>query len=139
MENEVTYKVQEKSVALAKFDARIADMERQIETKQILLARLKGERESKVAALQHLEEIDAENQRLVDRFWELDARYKELVAYYDSFEFDPHMPEEHKRKNDPEMPRITAEKLEIVELVKGNVAKSKQVFYGKVRSGGASS
>lgn len=135
MENEVSYKVAEKRVALAKFDSRIEDVEIMIANKQRLLEKLKGERELKAQALANMEAIEEETQGYVDRFWELHERQVELKNYYDQFEFSPSMPEEHKRANDPELPGIHKEKLELIELVKANVAKSKQVFYGKGKAG----
>jgi hypothetical protein len=135
MENEVAYKVEEKRVALSKFDTRIREVERMIETKQLLLEKLKAERELKATALAHMEKIEAENQQLVDRYDVLHERQKELHEYYAGFEFSPDMPEEHKRKNDPELNSITKEKLELLELGKANMVKTKQIFYGKVIPG----
>jgi hypothetical protein len=134
MENEVYYKVQEKRVALDKFDTRIEDVKLMVVAKQRLLAKLEAERELKAAALANMEEINTDTQRMVDRINVLVEREREIVNHYLSIPWSVDLPADQKLQNDDELKELRGE-MEILRAgVKTNFAKSKQVFYGKAKN-----
>lgn len=133
MENEVYYKMQEKRIALEKFDVRIEDVKLMVTAKQRLLAKLEGERETKAAVLSHMEELSEDTQRMVDRIHILQNREREIVEHYAAIPWSKDLRPDQKSQNDPELKEVRSE-LEILRAgVKTNVARSKQVFYGKAK------
>jgi len=122
-------------MALDKFDTRIEDVKLMVVAKQRLLTKLEGERELKAAALEHMETINTDTQRMVDRINVLAEREREIVNHYMSIPWSLDLQPDQKVQNDQELKVLRGE-LEILRAgVKTNVAKSKQVFYGKAKTG----